>query len=96
MGRIQDPEGAKTVTMSFKTIVEAVLALAHQNINLICFADAHTGRLRVEVDAARGGKHDINAPRRRIVLKYMTNMHPGSTWNPELYTVKSDRNARHH
>jgi hypothetical protein len=93
-GRIQDPEGAKTIILSFKTTAGAALAISRHNIKLICFADVTTGRLRVDADAIAGGKQDNNAPGRRTILIYKTNMHPGSTLNPELCTAKADRIAR--
>jgi hypothetical protein len=93
-GRIKDPEGAKTVIMSFKTVAGAALAISRYNIKLVYFADVTTGRLRVDADATTGGKHDIITQRRRRILIYKTNMHPGSTLNPEQCTTKADRAAR--
>jgi hypothetical protein len=92
IGRIQDPERANTIIMSFKTAAGAVLAI--QNIKLIYCADVTTERLRVDADATSGGKQDCNAHGRRMVLIYKTNMHPGSIPNPEQCTTKVDRNAR--
>ena len=60
-GRIQDPEGAKTVILSFKTAAGAARAISRQNIKLICFADVITGSLRVVADATARGKQDGNA-----------------------------------
>ena len=48
----------------------------------------------MDADATAGGKQDGSAQGRRIILIYKTNMHPGSTLNPELYTAKADRIAR--
>jgi hypothetical protein len=93
-GRIQDPEGAKTIILSFKTTTEAALAISRQNIRLICFADVTTGRLRVDADATSGGKQNNKVYGRRMILIYKTNMHPGSILNPEQCTSKADRIAR--
>lgn len=93
-GRIQDPERAKTVILSFKTAAGAALAISRQNIKLICFADVTTGRLRVDADATAGGKQDSSAQGRRMILIYKSNMHPGSTLNPEQCTSKADRATR--
>ena len=93
-GRIQDPEGAKIVILSFKTTSRSALAISRQNIKLICFADVLTGRLRVDTCATTGEKQDINAHGRRMVLIYKTNMHPGSILSPEQCTTKVERNAR--
>jgi len=92
-GRIQDPEGAKTTILSFKTSAGAALVISRQNIKLVCFTDLTTGRLRVDADATTGGKQDNNAQGRRMFLIYRTNMHPGSKLNPEQCTSKVDRNA---
>jgi len=93
-GRIQDPEGAKKVIVSFKTAAGAALAISRQNMKLIYFADVLTRRLRVDTYATAGGKQDNNAQGRRMVLIYKTNMHPGSILDPEQCTSKVDRNAR--
>ena len=55
-GRIQDPEGVKTVIMSFKTTSGAALAISRQNRQLICFADVTARRLRVDAYATAGGE----------------------------------------
>ena len=50
-GRIHDPEGAKTVILSFNIAAGAAMAISRNNIKLICFADVTIGRLRVDADA---------------------------------------------
>jgi len=92
-GRIHDPEGTKPVILSFKTVAGAALAISRHNIQLICFADVTTGRLRIDAGATAGGKQDGNAQGRKMILIYKTNMHPGSTFNPEQCTTKADRIA---
>ncbi len=84
--RIQDPDGAKKVIMSFKTAAGAAMAISRQNIKLICFADVTTRRLQVDAFATTGGKQDGSAHGRRMVLIYKTNMHPGLISNPEQCT----------
>ena len=69
-GRIHDPEGAKTLILSFKTATGAALAISRQNIKLVCFADVTTGRLRVDADATAGEKQDNGAQGRRMILIY--------------------------
>jgi len=49
--RIQDPEGAKTVVVSFKTTAGAVAAIHKQTYKIVCFGDAAGGRLRVDTAA---------------------------------------------
>ena len=92
--RIQDPEGAKTIILSFKTTAGATMAISRMNIKLICFVDVLTERLRVDADAIARGKQDNSAHIRRMVLICKTNMHPVSIPNPEQCTPMVDRNAR--
>jgi hypothetical protein len=88
--RVQDPEGEKTVTMSFKTTARATLAIAKLNIKIVCFVDVNSGRLRVNPDATTGGKQQMNAQGIRMVLIYKTSMH-----NSEPRKVhKEDRQER--
>ena len=56
LGRIQDPEGAKTVVVSFKTAAGAVAAIHKQIYKIVCFGDAAGGRLRVDAAATSRGK----------------------------------------
>ena len=91
---IQNPKGAKTFILSFKTAAGVALVISRQNLKLICFADVTIGRLRVDTDATAVGKQDNNAHGRRMVLIYKTKMHPGSILNPEQCTTKMDRSNR--
>ncbi len=59
-GRIQDPEGAKTVVVSFKTAAGAILAVQRQAYKIVCFRDIDSGRLRVDTSATIGGKQDMS------------------------------------
>jgi hypothetical protein len=47
-GRIQDPEGAKAVVVSFKIAAGAILAVRRQPYKIACFEDIDIGRLRVD------------------------------------------------
>ena len=51
-GRIQDPEGAKTIVTSFKTAAGAVAAIHKQTYKIVCFGDAASGILCVDAAAA--------------------------------------------
>ena len=77
-GRIQDPEGAKTVILSFKTVAGVALAISRKNIKLIRFAEVRTGRLRVDAYATSRGKQDSNAQRKRMILIYKVSSEPGA------------------
>jgi len=81
-GRVQDPEGAKTIILSYKTAAGAVTTISRQNLKIVCFGDTHTGRLRVDTHTTAGGKQDCNMQGRRMVLIYMASMHSGSSLNP--------------
>ena len=59
-GRVQDPEGAKTIILSYKTAAGAVAAMQRQKLKIVCFTNTHTGRLRVDNPATVGGKQDPN------------------------------------
>ena len=50
-GRVQVPEGAKTIILSYKTAARAVAAIHMQNFKIVYFTDTHTGRLRVDKHA---------------------------------------------
>ena len=50
-GRIQDPEGAKIMVISFETVAGAILAVQRQTYKIVCFRDATSGRLKVDPDA---------------------------------------------
>jgi hypothetical protein len=94
-GRRHDPEEAKSVTLSFKTAVRPTGAIAKHNIKIICFAIVQTSRLRVDKDATAGGKPQMSAHDRRMILICKTNMHASSAMSPGMCTGKSDRNDRH-
>jgi len=93
-GRVQDPEGAKTIILSYKTAARAVAAIQRQNLKIVCFTDSHTGMLRVDNPATMGGKQDPSMQGKRMVLIYMTIMHSSSSLSPSQCTQRTDRNAR--
>jgi hypothetical protein len=55
-GIIQNPEGAKTFVVSFKTAAGAIIAVQHQTFKIVCFRDVDNGRLRVDTASTIGGK----------------------------------------
>ena len=73
--RIQDPEGAKTMVMSFKITAEAILAAQRQTYKIVCFRDTTSGRLKVDPDATCGGKHNPILQCSRVLLVYKTHIH---------------------
>jgi hypothetical protein len=93
-GRIQDPEGAKTTIISFKTAAGAVAAIHRQTYKIICFRDATRGRLRVDTAATTDGKHDSSKQGLRNILIYKSHMYKETTLDPERCSHKSDQKAR--
>jgi hypothetical protein len=69
-GKIQDPEGAKAVIISFKTTSRTFAAIHKQTYKIVYFKDATRGRLRVDVAAPTGGKHDPSKQVLRSILIY--------------------------
>ena len=47
-GRVQDPEGAKTIVLSYNTAAGAVATVIKHKFLLTCYTDEHTGRLRLD------------------------------------------------
>ena len=93
-GRIQDPGGAKTAIISFKTTAGAVAAIQWQTYKIVCFRDTAGGRLRVDTAATAGGKQDSSKQGLRIILIYKSHMHKEASLDPERCTQKTDRKAR--
>ena len=56
LNRIQDPEGANTVVVSFKTAAGAILAVPRHTYKIVSFNDNDTGRLIVVTTTTIGGK----------------------------------------
>ncbi len=93
-GRVQDPEGAKTIILSFKTAAGAVAAIQRQTLKIVCFTDTNPCRLMVDILATLGGKQDGSKQGKRMILIYKSNMHSTSSMNPTQCTQRTDRNAR--
>ena len=93
-GRIQDPEGAKTVIISFKTTTRAVAATHKQTYKIFCFKDATGGRLRVDAAATTGGKHEPSKHGLRSILIYKCHMYTEASLDSERCSHKSDQKAR--
>jgi hypothetical protein len=93
-GRIQDPEGAKTMVISFKTAAGAILAAQRQTYKIVCFRDAISGILKVDQDATAGGKQNQALQGMRVLLIYKTHMHAEAALDPERCAFKTDANMR--
>ena len=93
-GRIKDPEGAKSMVISFKTTPGAILAVHRHHYKIVCFRDATSGRLKVDLDAIAGRKHNPTLQGSRVILIYKTYMHSESSLDPERFAYKSDPGMR--
>ncbi len=93
-GRIQDPEGAKTAIISFKTAAGAIAVVHKQTFRIVCFRDAAKGRLRVDTAATAGGKEDSSKQGLRSILIYKSHMYKEATLDPERCSQKSYQKAR--
>ena len=92
--RIQDPEGAKTIVVSFKTAAGAIATIQRQELKFICFSDKDIGRSKIDMATTAGGKHNPSLQGRRVMLINETQMHPEASLNPEQCIAKSDNRAR--
>ena len=92
--RIQGPEGAKTIVVSFKTATGAIIAVQRETFKILCFKDVDNGRLRVDTTATIGGKKNMSKHGRIVILKYKSHMYNEATLNPERCTHTPDDKAR--
>jgi hypothetical protein len=92
-GRIQDPEGAKTIVVSFKTVAGTITSIQRQTLRIVCFSDKDNGRVRIDMASIVGGKHSPSLKGRRLMLIYKTYMQPEASMNPEQCTSKSNVRA---
>ena len=91
--KIQDPEGAKTIVVSFKTAAGAIAAIQRQTLRFVCNSDTTNGRLKIDMASTARGKHNPSLQGRRVMLIYRTHMHPEASLDPEHCTPKSDARA---
>ena len=87
-GRIQDPEGAKTVVIFFKTTAGSVAAIHNQPYTIVCFGDAVGGILRVDAAGTARGKQNPSKQGRRIILIYKSYMYSEASLDIERCTLK--------
>jgi len=93
-GRIQDPKGAKTVIISFKTTTGAIAAIHMQTYKIVCFRDSTAGRLRVDVAATAGGNQDSSKQGLRSILIYKSHMYTEASLDTKRCSHKSDQKTR--
>ena len=92
--RIQDPEGAQTIVVSFKTAAGAVATIHKQAYKIVCFGDATGGRLQVDASVTAGGKQDPSKQGRKSILIYKSYMYSEASMYPEKFTFKMDQKAQ--
>ena len=93
-GRIQDPEGAKIVIISFKAATRVVATIHRQTFRIVCFKDTTRGRLRVDAKATTGGKHDPSKQGLRSILIYLSHMYTEASLDPKRCSLKVDQKVR--
>ena len=74
----------------FKATPGAILAVQRQTYRIVCFRDATSGRLKVDLDATAGGKQNPTLQGSRVIQIYKTYMHTESSLDPERCAFKSD------
>jgi hypothetical protein len=80
-GRVQDPEGAKTITISFNTAAGAVTAIVKRMFLITYYTEPNTGRLRLD-EALTAGDPSSAKKRVKKILIYHIFMHPLSSLDP--------------
>ncbi len=80
-GRIEDPEGAKTVVVIFNTAAGAAASIIERRFLITCYTEADRGRLRLDAALTTS---DILGARKRVEknLIYDNIMHPLSSLDP--------------
>ncbi len=81
LGRVQDPEGAKTVVISFNTTAGAVLAVIKRRFLITCYTEANTGRLRLDPTLTAGQTAGSHSGAKKILI-YDTHPQPLSSLDP--------------
>jgi hypothetical protein len=93
-GRIQDPKGAKTRVVSYKTVDGAAATINIQLFKIVCFAYPNSGKLTVDTNATMGGEQDPNKERRMMMLVYKTSKHSESQLNSKPRGPKADSRTK--
>jgi hypothetical protein len=93
-GRIQDPEEAKVVIISFKTAAGALAAIHRQTFIIVCFKDTTRGRLRVNAKATTRGKEYPSKQGLRSILIYRSHMYTEASLDSKRCSLKVDQKVR--
>jgi len=95
LGRIQDPKGAKTLVVSYKTAARAAAAISRQLFKIVGFADPNLDKLTIDTNPIMGGKQDPYKQIRGMILVSMTSMHSESHLNSAPCGPKADPKTIH-
>jgi hypothetical protein len=79
--RVQDPEGAKTLVVSYKTAAGATSAIVKRRFQITCYTEPDTGRLRVD-PALTAGIIACSHTGAKKILIYDAYVHPQSDLDP--------------
>ena len=82
-GRIQKPEGANIVIISFKTAIGAITAIHKQSYEIVCFKGSTRGRLRADLAATTRGKQGPSKQGLMIILIYTSHIYKEASLDPE-------------
>jgi hypothetical protein len=87
-GRIQDPEGAKHLVISYQTAAGVIAAISKHKFSIMTYKDALTGKLKVDENMTTGDLRNPSTGTENLLI-YSANMHPRSALNPTNCTAKS-------
>ena len=80
-GRVQDPEGAKTITLSYNSPSGAVAAIIKRRFLITCYTEQDTCRLRLDPSLTAGTAARARKGAKKILI-YDSHMHPFSALDP--------------
>ena len=67
-GRVQDPEGAKTVVISFNTAAGAVATVVKRRFLITCYTETDTGRIRMDPSLTAGQTSGSHTGAKKILI----------------------------
>ena len=80
-GRVQDPEGAKKITLSYNTPAGAIAAITKRRFLITCYTEHDTSRLRLDPALTSGTTAGARSGAKKILI-YDSYMHPLSALDP--------------
>ncbi len=92
-GRVQDPEGAKHIVISYMTIARSLTTVARHLYKVVCYVDPASCCLHVDQATVTGGKQYSVLQGRRVLLIYKIVVHPEASLTPEKCASKADHRA---